>query len=60
LDQPSFLSVKAGERLSYDQFEIFADTIDLSFEEQSRLASQGKIVFGRFGELSDLVFARVS
>jgi signal transduction histidine kinase/DNA-binding response OmpR family regulator len=45
----------AGERIGYNQFQIYADTSDLSFENLISLEKEGKIVFGEFNDLSPTV-----
>jgi signal transduction histidine kinase/DNA-binding response OmpR family regulator len=51
----SFLSAKAGERLSYDQFKIYADTTNLSFEELFTLEEKGEIQFEDYADLSSTI-----
>ncbi len=45
----------AGERIGYNQFQIYADTSDLSFESLITLEKEGEIAFEEFNGLSPAV-----
>lgn len=47
--------LQAGERLGSDQFEIYADTVGLSFDELSNLESENVIRFSDFDGLDNQV-----
>lgn len=47
---------EAGDRIGYEQFKIYADTADLSFEQLYDLEAKGQVQFQDFDGLSSKVY----